>query len=94
MNIVDLIVFLVFSVGTIVFGYFLGYRKQSSDEFTRGGSLLLQLDFVSGILLVGVLGQLERFCVYTLYSSRGTAGYALLRAVLPQSGKHQRLQLL
>ena len=37
MNIVDLIVFLVFSVGTIVFGYFLGYRKQSSDEFTRGG---------------------------------------------------------
>ena len=37
MNIIDLIVFLIFTVGTIVFGYMFGRKKQSSDEFTRGG---------------------------------------------------------
>lgn len=37
MNIVDLIVFLLFTVGTIVFGYMFGRKKQSSEEFTRGG---------------------------------------------------------
>ena len=37
MNIIDLIVFLIFTVGTIVFGYMYGRKKQSSDEFTRGG---------------------------------------------------------
>lgn len=37
MNLIDLIVFLVFTVGTILFGYMFGRKKQSSDEFTRGG---------------------------------------------------------
>lgn len=37
MNIIDLIIFLLFTVGTIVFGYMFGRKKQSSDEFTRGG---------------------------------------------------------
>ncbi|MDE6187228.1 MAG: sodium:solute symporter, partial [Duncaniella sp.] len=37
MNIIDLVVFLVFTVGTILFGYLFGRKKQSSDEFTRGG---------------------------------------------------------
>ncbi len=37
MNFIDLIVFLVFTVGTILFGYLFGRKKQSSDEFTRGG---------------------------------------------------------
>ena len=37
MNIVDVIVFLVFTVGTILFGYLFGRKKQSSEEFTRGG---------------------------------------------------------
>ena len=37
MNIIDLIVFLLFTVGTIAFGYLFGRKKQSSDEFTRGG---------------------------------------------------------
>lgn len=37
MNIFDLIVFLLFTVGTILFGYFFGRKKQSSEEFTRGG---------------------------------------------------------
>ena len=37
MNIIDLIVFFIFTVGTIVFGYMFGRKKQSSDEFTRGG---------------------------------------------------------
>ncbi len=36
MNIIDIIVFLIFTVGTIVFGYLFGRKKQSSDEFTRG----------------------------------------------------------
>ncbi len=37
MNVVDIIVFLVFTVGTILFGYMFGRKKQSSEEFTRGG---------------------------------------------------------
>ena len=37
MNFIDLIVFLTFTVGTILFGYLFGRKKQSSDEFTRGG---------------------------------------------------------
>ncbi len=37
MNILDLVVFLIFTVGTILFGYLFGRKKQSSDEFTRGG---------------------------------------------------------
>lgn len=37
MNIFDLIVFLIFTVGTILFGYMFGRKKQSSEEFTRGG---------------------------------------------------------
>lgn len=37
MNIIDLIIFLLFTVGTILFGYIFGRKKQSSDEFTRGG---------------------------------------------------------
>lgn len=37
MNIIDLIIFLLFTVGTILFGYMFGRKKQSSDEFTRGG---------------------------------------------------------
>lgn len=37
MNFIDLIVFLIFTVGTILFGYLFGRKKQSSDEFTRGG---------------------------------------------------------
>ncbi len=37
MNIIDLIIFLIFTVGTILFGYLFGRKKQSSDEFTRGG---------------------------------------------------------
>ena len=37
MNIVDLVVFLIFTVGTIMFGYLFGRKKQSSEEFTRGG---------------------------------------------------------
>lgn len=37
MNIIDLIVFLIFTVGTILFGYLFGRKKQSSEEFTRGG---------------------------------------------------------
>lgn len=37
MNIIDLIIFLLFTVGTIAFGYMFGRKKQSSDEFTRGG---------------------------------------------------------
>lgn len=37
MNIIDLIVFLTFTVGTIIFGYMFGRKKQSSEEFTRGG---------------------------------------------------------
>lgn len=37
MNFIDLIIFLLFTVGTILFGYLFGRKKQSSDEFTRGG---------------------------------------------------------
>lgn len=37
MNIIDLIVFLIFTLGTILFGYLFGRKKQSSEEFTRGG---------------------------------------------------------
>lgn len=37
MNIIDLILFLLFTVGTILFGYLFGRKKQSSEEFTRGG---------------------------------------------------------
>ena len=37
MNFIDIIVFLIFTVGTILFGYLFGRKKQSSDEFTRGG---------------------------------------------------------
>lgn len=37
MNIIDIIIFLLFTVGTIAFGYLFGRKKQSSDEFTRGG---------------------------------------------------------
>lgn len=37
MNYFDLAVFIIFSVGTVIFGYLLGKKRQSSDEFTRGG---------------------------------------------------------
>ncbi|MDE6328746.1 MAG: sodium:solute symporter [Duncaniella sp.] len=37
MNLIDLIVFLIFTVGTILFGYMFGRKQQRSDEFTRGG---------------------------------------------------------
>lgn len=37
MNIVDIVVFMFFTVGTILFGYLFGRKKQSSEEFTRGG---------------------------------------------------------
>lgn len=37
MNLIDLAVFVIFTFGTILFGYLFGRKKQSSDEFTRGG---------------------------------------------------------
>lgn len=37
MNHFDLAIFIIFSAGTILFGYMLGKKRQSSDEFTRGG---------------------------------------------------------
>lgn len=37
MDYLDLAVFLIFTAGTILFGYLLGKKRQSSDEFTRGG---------------------------------------------------------
>lgn len=37
MRSIDLFIFLIFTLGTILFGYFFGRKKQSSDEFTRGG---------------------------------------------------------
>ena len=61
MNIIDLIVFLIFTVGTIVFGYMFGRKKQSSDEFTRGGGkvpgwvvgLSIFASFCSSIFFLG-----------------------------------------
>lgn len=37
MRSVDLFIFLIFTLGTVLFGYFFGRKRQSSDEFTRGG---------------------------------------------------------
>ncbi len=37
MNYFDLAIFIIFSVGTVAFGYLLGKKRQSSDEFTSGG---------------------------------------------------------
>ena len=37
MHIFDLIVFLLFTVGTVAFGYLFGRTQQSADEYTSGG---------------------------------------------------------
>lgn len=37
MRSIDLFIFLIFTLGTVLFGYVFGRKRQSSDEFTRGG---------------------------------------------------------
>lgn len=104
MNIFDLIVFLIFTVGTILFGYMFGRKKQSSEEFTRGGGkvpgwvvgLSIFASFCSSISFLGYCssafsGNWNAF-VFTL--SILPACHEIFRAVLPVARQHQRLQLL
>ena len=68
MNPIDVVVFLVFTVGTILFGYLFGRKKQSSEEFTRGGGkvpgwivgLSIFASFCSSISFLGYVSSAFR----------------------------------